>query len=553
MQQSEEALNRVQPKGAAHVADRASLQLANLENALAEVQANKEIARVRLNFFKGNKAGETEVPSPTVRTALDQARDRLGLLEEKLATLREKYTDRHPAVIATEAELKEVQARVAAGLQSAQQPKPTVAAPLSVAERAAVTKQMADLQVELSSLEAKESVLQARIAAVGRTVPAAGGSELEAARLTRALDSQRSVYSNLSEKLGTVRVQEQAEGRGLRVIDLASMPDWPSHTYATRLMVLGMVLGLGCGIGCAALLEYFNRPVETDTDIENLLALPLLGWLPRVERRSTPSTAAGSPEGKEAPPVSFFGPGALISLPVEACRGIRVSLDAAARERPLQTLMVASAGPREGKSTVLLNLAHVLAESGRRVIIVDSDLRRPSLHKALKSHAEVGLVDLLNGQLTWQDARQPIAPDIALLCAGAVNTRNPASVLTPARAAELVSLLRGEADVVLFDSAPVLAVADNLVLATKVDGVVMIVRAGHTQQRDAMRAVDTLEKAGASIVGVVLNDLPPRATRHYYTQYGSYYGGDNPISGRWRLWNPRRWRRGAVTARRKTR
>jgi succinoglycan biosynthesis transport protein ExoP len=549
LQEAEEALAKATGgRVIGRFPEQANAQLAQLaasENTLADIQASKEIAKSRLSFLRGGKGLPGVAGMSVGATVLDQMRQRLGELEQKVSTLREKYTDEHPLVVATLNEIKEVQRNLASALQPVQEPKPSTPVKLGQAERAALSRQMADLEVEVSSLDAKEAVLKRRIATFQTSMSGLSAQQLESSRLMRTVETQRNLYSLLSERLGAVRIQEEAGGRTLRVIDLASLPTSPTNSPLKKIVLAGLVASLGLGIGLATAIEYLNQPIETGDEAARATGLPLLGWLPAIGN-------AREPKLTWREPVNLFEAPGSLSLSAEGCRSIRTALESISREQPLRSLMIASAGPREGKSTILLNLARAFCESGRRVVLVDSDLRRPTLHRVIGAHAERGLVDLLRGGLAWEDVRQEIQENLVFVPAGPVKAARAGALLNAEQSGVLLGVTTSHGDRVLFDSAPVLAVSDNLILASMVDAVILVARAGHTQRRELVEAKDKLERVGAKVVGIVLNGLPPRDTRHYYSRYGAYYSSDvrfAPTKGP--RWLPAWWRSRQSTGRRK--
>jgi capsular exopolysaccharide synthesis family protein len=505
-------------------------QMAQLENALAEIQSSKEVARSRLSYLRG---GKDAAGKPVPPAAQQQLMKRLAQLQEKLAALQERYTDSHPLVRATAAEIKDAQATLAAGPQAVQDRAASGALSTGASERPANAKQIAELELEIAALEAREQNVKQRIARVSQAMSSVGAEEMEVSKLRQSVESQRAFYSTLSEKLGTVRIQEQGDDRGLRLIDLASLPQRASAGPAQKLILLGMVLGLGLGVGLAAVVEYVKQPLESEEDLADTIGVPILGWLPTVEGKR-----ADKGPGRE--PLSFVAAGAPDSLPVEACRSIRISLLSSTRGTDLRVIMLASAVPGEGKSTVALNLASIFSEAGCRLILADADLRRPSLHRPLRCLPEPGLADLLAGNLPVDAAIQTVKDGFDLIPAGALSGAKPGVLLSAERISRVLDLLRPRADLVLFDSAPVLAVADNLVLASMVDGVILVVRAGVTQRRDLIRAKNLLEKVGAPLVGVVLNRVSLRESRRYHRSYSGYYDIDErlapPKRSRSRAW-----------------
>jgi succinoglycan biosynthesis transport protein ExoP len=541
LQEAEEALAKAPGGGAASkLPDRTMLdvtKLAQLENNLADIQVSKEIAKVQLNVLRGGKPGGglSAAGRSTVQQVRErQLKERLAQLRDTLATLQEKYTDQHPQVLATQAEIKDFQERLAA-VQAGRDAGPVADVPGRPDDRGPVAKPIADLELEIATVEAKEEALKPRIAALSRTLSSLGVQETERAKLVRRVQAQRNFYDVLSERLGTVRIQEQAERPAARVIDFAIRPTTPSSASVSKTVLLGLLLALGAGAALGAVVEYAKMPVETEDDVVNLTGLPVLGWLPKVE---SPAGAAG----RNGLPLSFAEAPESQPLPLEGCRSIRTSLESLGRpDAPLQTIMLASAGPREGKSTVLLNLAWVFWERGRRVVIVDSDLRRPSLHRVLPAAPGTGLAELLDAHASWSDVRRPIKENFHLLTAGTALAANPGVLLSPEKVRRLLDVIKGTDDLVLFDSPPILAVSDNLILASMMDGVILVVRAGQTLRRDLVRAKEQLDRVGAPILGVVINQMSTREARRYYAPYTEYYAAAAPALPRSPLARARAW------------
>src|SRR5262249_24744395 len=260
-------------------------------------------------------------------------------------------------------------------------------------------------------------------------------------------ETQRSLFATLSEKLSTARAQEQGEDWGLRVIDLAALPMTPNTAPVKKIILLGTLLGLGLGLGVAGVIEYFNQPIETEDDVVDFTGLPVLGWLPTVPGRHPTNIG-------EREPLSFVDGSVPDTLPVEGCRSIRTSLESLDGSRKLRSIMLSSAGPKEGKSTIVLNLAWVFWELGRRLIMIDADLRRPSLHRASRCSAQPGLADMLAGNVALAQAGQAIREGLVLVPAGSTTTAKPGVLLTAAKLRSFLERVTSHADLVIFDSAP---------------------------------------------------------------------------------------------------
>lgn len=200
----------------------------------------------------------------------------------------------------------------------------------------------------------------------------------------------------------------------------------------------------------------------------------------------------------------------------EAYRTLRTNIQFSSLDKPLRTLLVTSSSPSEGKSTTVGNLGVTFAQAGYQVILVDCDLRRPSLHEIFSLENDVGLTSLAIGELPpTMPARDTSIPNLRVLPSGPLPP-NPSELLGSQRMEKIIEILRSEADFVLFDCAPVLAVTDAAVLARKVDGVVMVVSAGKTKREHAAKAKVLLEKVSANILGVALNNAKFDSTLYRY-------------------------------------
>jgi len=204
----------------------------------------------------------------------------------------------------------------------------------------------------------------------------------------------------------------------------------------------------------------------------------------------------------------------------EAYRSLRTNLEFTSLDQPLHSLVVTSAGPEEGKSTTLANLAVTTAETGRKVILVDCDLRRPRLHEIFKLGNSVGLttmaVDI--GAMKQPPLQETAVPGLLVLTSGP-QPPNPAELLGSRRMSEIIEQLTGMADLVMFDTPPVIAVTDAAVLASRVDGVLLVISAGSTRREYVQQAKALLEKVNARVVGAVLTNVSYDATlNRYYSQ-----------------------------------
>lgn len=206
------------------------------------------------------------------------------------------------------------------------------------------------------------------------------------------------------------------------------------------------------------------------------------------------------------------------SLLAEAYRGLRTSLEYSSVDKELKSLVITSSNPGEGKSTVSSNLAFILSQGGKRVIVVDADLRKPTIHKKFRVDNREGLTEILIGKKNINEVSKKIDENIHVITAGK-KTPNPAEMVSSKAMEELIEILKRKYDYVIIDTPPVRTISDGVILAAKADGVVLVVRAGKTKSADIVKGYKELEKVKANIVGSVLNAVDNRRHGYYYYYY----------------------------------
>jgi capsular exopolysaccharide synthesis family protein len=279
-----------------------------------------------------------------------------------------------------------------------------------------------------------------------------------------------------------------------------------------------VVAGLLLGLGLALVLEFLDSSVTSQQEIEERLGLSFLGFVPTI-----PDSA-----GEVKDLHMHHEPKSLIA---ECTRVIRTNLLFMSPDKPFKRMLITSSGPQEGKSTTVINLGIAMAQSGNKVLLIDTDMRRPRLHKAFGVPNDVGVSSLLVGDGTIDSAiKTTEVPGLFLLSCGPVPP-NPAELLHTKAFSDLLAQLGTRFDRIVLDSPPVGAVSDAVVLATLVDGVVMVLKAGKTQSDTARRTVRMLRDVKAPLFGAVLNDVDLERTKYgdYYYGYAyRYYGYGDP-------------------------
>jgi capsular exopolysaccharide synthesis family protein len=501
-------------------------RLTQLENTYAEVIANKNIAQNRLSSLKAkaDAAPATSVamarpagPPPAAAPRIQRLRAKLQALEAQLIEYQMQYTDEHPRVQTAKRQIGEVQKELGDAVKETT-PVPTAGSTVPVNDRSAFAETMAALETSTLSLAAQEEALRDQIAAMRKSLTGLSRDELEFTKLASEVESNRRLHAMLTEKLAAARIREQGEMKVVKVIDAPSVPVSAANQKRMRFLGVALALAFVIGLGVPATVEYFNRPIETDEDVRSLTGLPILTSIPRVRsRRSMFMVGGGQPDDVSQEEYFLF---------VEAFRRLRVEIQLLGRDIPMRRIMIASALPGEGKSTVVVNLGLVFGEVGKHVIIADADFHRPTLHRTLRTPNGKGFSDLLAGTGDLREAMSPVAEGVWLTPRGASSTALTRTGLGSARLPEVLDSMSVEAEYVLLDSSPILLIPDNLYMAAATDGVILVCQAGVTRPRDFLRAKNIIEKSGTPILGVVLNQVSVRKVNQYYSYYRAYAKSD---------------------------
>ena len=367
------------------------------------------------------------------------------------------------------------------------------------------------LQQQLSDLGDQIKALDSRLAAV-RT--ATGAQSPEAQQLQSLLSQEQVTYSQLVKAQDDMSLAESRVLDQIRVVEPAETPDIPVRPRVLLNVLLAATAGLIVGVGLAFLLEYLDDTVKSPDDALAITGLTSLGTIMRMPGNDQSSRRLVDELPRHSPLA-------------ESYRALRTNVDFARVSQPGQTILVTSSNQSEGKTTTLANLSIVMAETGRTVIAIDTDLRRPMLHHVFDLGNDLGLTNLL---LTNEpDLRSAIVPtrisNLRVITSGPIPP-NPSELLGSARMERLLERLREEAELIMLDSPPVLAVTDPTILAARVDGVILVVDAGKTRNESLARAKDTLDRAAAHLLGIVMNRVSNRLGGGYYYDYNRYYAKD---------------------------
>ena len=453
--------------------------------------------------ISANGAGEGSASSSLMEKLREQQAD----LNVQVAQLSTQFGPSYPKVAQLNSQLKEVEAQIQLELKK-------------VISRVR-SQYLASLQ--------HENMLHAALDKQKQEANKLNESAIEYSLLKRDLDTNRTLYEGLLEKLKEAGVTAGLRSNNIRSVDVARVPTVPSEPNVPRNLSFALALGLTTGIGLAFLLEGIDNTVRTPEQAQIISSLPSLGMIPlgsRIVSEGTSKQRLSVTSSKEV--VELVTQSRPQSQMAESYRALRTSLLLTSLGAPPKVILVTSALPQEGKTTTSINTAVVLAQKGTRVLLIDADLRRPSIHKTLGMGPKTGLSNVLTGNATLQQTivRSNILPTLFVLPAGPPPP-NPAELLASSNMKDVLAELREQYDHIVVDTPPTLSVTDAVVMSTRADAVVLVIRSGQTTKQALRRSRELLMQVNARIAGVLLNavDLSSPDYYYYYEYQGKYGHG----------------------------
>ena len=473
--------------------------------------------------------------------------------QQLMATSPETIADQDPAVIAARAEKQKLEREYAERLSVWKPDFPAMKqlrerilksqTYIESASREAATREREKARVEVESARKREEVIRGVLRSQTSETLGQNLNAVEFSNLRVESAASRTLLETMLKKQAETEVAARISGMRqptARVVERATRPDFRFYPSYRQSLQKGLVLGLFLGAGLVLLVDFLDRSVRTQDQVEKFLKLPALGVIPAAGsgpgrgygygygyglRRKRKATSPGAtPEGGESRPtaeeaielVPHTNPRSVVT---EAYRAFRALL-LLSRAGGVKSVVVTSAVPGEGKSTTALNLAITLAQLGRRVLLVDADLHKPRLHAVLGVSNRKGLVSVLAEGARLEDVLQEtVVPNLRFVPAGPL-TPNPSGLLASDAMARTMKEILAGFDYVVFDSPPVQPVADALLLGAVTDGVVLTVHGGRTSREVVAKSRTKLQRANVRILGVLINNL--RIASGPFAGYGSY-------------------------------
>jgi len=475
-------------------------KLSQVETARQQTQLDMLESREKFIGLK-KEIDQQEVDVIQSMTYQNPYQNRLAELELQLNTLSAEYSPEHFKVRMIKAEIDKIKDAMKSDIIKEASSKTFIKNPI----RESLLKDLINTTIEKSGLEAKRSAQEQLARQLDTDLQKLPTVELQYAQLTRETESQLQVIKLLKNRFEEAKIKRDSQDSDLKILEWAQIPTLSVSNVKFSKMLITLLIGLIIGIALAFLLEYLDQSIKEPQDIERTLELPLLGIVPTIETEKAIIESARD-RGKTI---------------LEPFRALRANLKHIAQQRNAKTFIVASAVKGEGKTTLAANMAITFAMDGKKVILVDGDLRRAQMHGLFHLPKKTGLCDYLLGAAEVRDILKPTVHQSLFVITAGEHPQNPAELVGSFRFSELVNELRAMADIIIFDSPALLPVSDVLSMAPKMDACIIVVRALWTPLKAAQQAKIQLQRIGCSIVGAILNGISH--SRGYYPYYYGYY------------------------------
>ncbi len=447
------------------------------------------------NFLEGDVPVEQLPAALTVSEGFRTVLAQLGEKKAELARLQERYLDKHPKVIEAKAELQGLREHA----------------------RLEARNLLEQAKADLDLLRAREEGLQAALEEQEKKAMLLDRKAVEYGILERQAETTRKLYSSILQRMEEASVAGTVESNNITLVKEAVPPGRPAKPNKPRILVAYTGFGFVVAVAFILFLNMLDDRIRSQEDVENSLKIPFLGYVPVIAKRSSvrrDRVVADDPTSTTA----------------EAFRNVRAAIGFSEEKDPIKLLVITSASPGEGKSLVASNLAISYAQTGARTLLVDADMRRPSVHHIFAVERSPGFSDALSGTHPLQSTAVESGIENLYVCSAGSPVPNPAELLAGEGLRAFLTEAAESFDRIVFDTPPVSAVSEPLLLAPQVDGVVLVTQFRRLRTPLAKRIVVRLIRAHARIIGAVINRIDVRKGAYNYYYYGYYdsyeYGED---------------------------
>lgn len=518
-------------------------ELARLENQLTSIQTEKQLALANLKAYEArlSQIQGQKIKSPSINESPDviKARDEIAQLEKEKDVLTQSAGPNNNQLQNLQERIEQKKKALVRLLIASSDQGTELSNDGSLLLWKNLQESKISEELNVFVLQNREKYYQQLIRNFKRDHPDMTEHAIELMSLQRSHSVAENLYNYLLQQGEEAKIQAASSGGGIQVIDSPAMPGPPIPVNTTRNIMMGTILGLGLGLGLALLREYLDNSLRTQEEVIRVLGLSFLGSVPAFEtvkpgiytsikkvKRKKKQTDSDSDEN---PGKKYFASTAIISRRrskdpiVEAYRSIRSNLQFANVDKSLKSILVTSPSPGDGKTVTAANLAISFALLGQKVILVDTDLRKPMQHTLFNIPNKPGLSEMIIGNLPMNHvAHQVEIESLRVIPSGKVPP-NPAEIIASLKMTEIIHLLTNHGDLIIYDTPPMGVVTDALILGTKIDGVLMVVRQGVTNRHTAQDVIEHMQKAKISSIGVIFNCVRTFGRYGYYHYYHKGY------------------------------
>jgi polysaccharide biosynthesis transport protein len=472
-------------------------KLAEINSQLIKAETKRKEAESLYKQVKditGDVSAAENVTAVSSDMTVQSLRQQILKAEQHAMELANKYGAKHPAMMRANEDIKVLKTK----------------------REQEIKRVIASIKTEYEIARSNEGGLRGLLSATNAEALAVNDKLIEYKVLSRDVETNRQLYDSLIKKIKEQSVIEQVRSANVLLVEKAEKPYSPVTPKTTRNLLVSLILGLLGGIGMAFFIEYLDQTIKTPEEAELKLGKSVLGVIPLVETSEYPIEKLVEKE-----PLSPF---------TENYKAIRTALLLSAADQPPKRLLITSAQPGEGKTVTAINLATAIAQSDYKVLLIDADLRKPRIYKALGLNNTKGLSTYLAGASDMDIIQQGPVPNLSIIPSGPIPP-NPSELLSSNRLNFMIRALSEEYDILIFDTAPLLSVTDGLILSKVLDGTVIVAKAGQTVYDDVKRAIKSLSDLNANILGVVINAFDTKKNEYYYRYY-NYYSEDGKSQSR---------------------
>lgn len=507
--QYEKDMNVINPEDKTNIL---SARLLQLNSEYTSAQADRVSKEAVWNAIKSGSLDAAAVS--TQGEPLRKLSDQLNAVQQKLAVVKATYGVRHPEYRKSASEVAEVQKQFDDMRRS-------------IRDRA---------EIEYRESLDREQMLRQAVTETKAEWDSINASSFQYQRLKQDADADKALYNQLITKIDEAGINAGFQDNNIRIVDIARPTRTPVYPDIKHYVLESLLFSVLLAIGAVLLLDLLDTTLRNPEEASRILGTDVIGALPSdsIAAQQIKASVTESPDsavagdrlnGAEGGNQKTMGYGSTFNFD-EAIRTIRNTILLSDFEHRLNSIMITSATPSEGKTTTSVQLAIANAARGRKTLLVDADLRRPSVHAKFGLSPRVGLSSVLNGELAWQEAALPVegVPYLTLLPSGPGSHR--AADLIGHQLAELLDEFEKDYDLVILDSPPCLAFAECLQMATAADGVLIVTKAGETKRGAVISVLTTLKRIRANVIGVILNQVKSDTSAEGYDYYGYRYRRD---------------------------